>query len=707
MDLSTSPTERGEEKAGPRDLAARLSDRVAAADPAFSRLRLASRAMLTLAISGGALALLTLLHQLPVAAYGLTVVLSFIGALAVRDRDPRAQAMTRLHAGWAASLSAVFAGTLAPEPVVADIVFLVVIFGSVYIRRFGARWFAVGMVTFLAYFMGDYLKPAPSQAGWIVLAAAVALTASHVVSTLLLPDDPERDFRRAMTTIDHRINLILRHLLRMADGGSSSDTDTKALRAHVLSLRDIVLMAEGFIPKGSTGALAAEGAPSDLATALFDLQLAVERLVRARHEALPRPAMVRALLDERGSLLREAPRDVAQAGGAPTLATHLLLRLRDARVRINRALGTAPSPAFREPEESGAAPASTPGAAAPEKDEATARPRIPETLHRPIQVTLACALALGAGMMISPTGWYWAVITAFIVFNNTRSRADTAMRALQRSAGTLGGILVGTACATLLQGHLVASGLAIPVLFFLAFYFLQTSYGVMIFFVTIAIALLYGLMGMFTPQLLVVRLEETVIGALAGTFAAFAVFPVSTTRGVDGSVSAFMDALAELVSASRDRAREGKEAKGLTALSRTLDRRSSELAAAAGPLSAPWSAVTRFGQVRRKLLPFAGSAHWGRVLAQSLDAEAPLPEEEARRFDTLADDVDEEIRTARDRGADLFVRRRDRRAPPDTPTRPMEPPAPGNEEALRALEAIRDMMRRLNGGAGGDSATRV
>src|SRR6185437_9380801 len=108
----------------------------------------------------------------------------------------------------------------------------------------------------------------------------------------------------------------------------------------------------------------------------------------------------------------------------------------------------------------------------------------------PIQVTLACAVAMAAGLVVSPSRWYWAVITAFIVFNNTKSRADTAFRALQRSLGTFAGLIGGTILATLLSGQPVIAAALMPVCFFLAFYYLQVSYSVMIFFITLALALL-------------------------------------------------------------------------------------------------------------------------------------------------------------------------------------------------------------------------
>ena len=691
--------------------APRLADRIAAADPAYSRLRLASRAMLTLGLSGGVLAGITLVHAMPIATYGIAVVLSFISSLAVRDKTAREQIVTRLHAGWAASGAVFLASVLAPHPVTADIGFLCVIFGSVYIRRFGPRWFAVGMVAFLGYFIGDFLKALPQQIGWIVLAAAIALTTSHLVSSLLFPDDPEHDFRRAVRTIDHRINLILHNLLGLADRQAGQGSDVEPLREHLASLQSMVLMAEGFIPQGKRGALSLQGAAAELATALFDLQLAVERLVRSRHTCLPDPAMLRALLDENGSLLRQGPQveATAESDAACEIAAHLLLRLRNARVRINDVLGTPPSAAFEEAEaaaagdDNGLAAAGEGAEGAPaDGDQNNGSPpwySVPEPLQRPIQVTLACALALGAGWPISPDRWYWAVITAFIVFNNTRSRADTAIRALQRSAGTLGGLFAGTAVATLLHGHFMASGLTIAILFFAAFYFLQTSYGLMIFFITIAIALLYGLMGMFSPELLLVRLEETVVGGLAGALVAFTVFPVSTSTGVQGAIEGYMEALKDLVAAAQRAAHQEGKSGELLALSRVVDRRHGELATAVHPLSAPWNTVTRYGHVRRGLLPFIGVAHWGRVLAQTLVAQAPLHTAALMDFDALVREIEKEIVEARERGTDIFAPRGIRQPDPVTGAASSPLPSLGQEDAIQALDAIRDLMKQLCGPA--------
>ena len=653
-----------------------LRDRIAAADPALSRLRLASRAMLSLALAGVVLALLTwVIGPLPIAAYGMAVVVSFVGAMAVLDRDSPAQMTTRAIAGVVAVATTFAAGLLAPFPAVAYIVFLAVVFAAVYVRKFGPRGFAVGMIAFMAYFMGDYLRPKPVDIGWIAAAVVIALAATHLVGAWLLGNDPERDFRRAMGAIQHRINLILRELASRGEAGGRHVPPM-----HLARLRDAVLMAEGFIPQGEKGALAAEGPAADLAVALFELQLAVERLVAASTAAAPSPATVFAVL----------------AGGTPTAgeddntATRLAARVGRALKRLDDVLGPSPSPAFTTP---AAVPAAVPVVAAG----GAARPLVPIELQAPIQVTLACALALGAGLMLSPVRWYWAVITAFIVFNNARSRADTAVRALQRSLGTFAGLIAGTAAATLVHGELAVSIVGILVLFFVAFYFVQVSYSLMIFLITIALALLYGVMGMFTPELLVVRLEETLVGGVAGALVAFVVFPARTSVSAATALGRYLAGLSDLAAAARRRA-EGAPGADLIALSRALDRLYSDLAIAVRPIGGPWGVVTRFGEVREKLLLLATAAHWGRVLARSLSAGRSLGSEAAKRIAEATDALAAQVAKAEARRDSFFERARPSEAElmAETPW----PQANGNsdDDPAFALDVMTALIGRATAG---------
>jgi uncharacterized membrane protein YccC len=663
-------------------LPGRLLDRIAASDPALSRLRLASRAMLSLGLSGVVLAGVTFLKPLPIAAYGITAVVSFVGSMSVRDKSVRAQMVTRAIAAVATTLSVLLASLLAPLPLVADLVFLAVIFLAVYARRYGPRGFSVGMIAFMAYFMGDYLRPAPSDIGWVAAAIALAFAVTHLMTFIVLPDDPERDFRRSVAAIDRRINLVLRELMEPGAAGVPNGDIRKVLQAHLARLHDTVLMAEGFIPQGEAGSLAAEGAASDLAIALFELQLAVERLVAASFTAPPPGDLLLAALrheDIAASLAAMGP-------PSPAMATaRILLRVQRTRSRLEKALDGSPSPAF-------AAPATTPpAAAAPAAAPDGSRSLIPPALQLPVQVTLACAIAIGCGLLVSPVRWYWAVITAFIVFNNTRSRADTAVRALQRSAGTFGGLIVGTGVATLVHGQPEVSVVAILVLFFFAFYFVQTSYSLMIFLVTVALALLYGLMGMFSPELLMIRLAETLVGGLAGALVAFLVYPTRASTAAAAALDKYLAALRDLVAAARGRA-HGEEAAGdLFARSRVLDRRYADLALAVRPIGGPWGVVTRFGQVREKLLLLAACTHWARALARSFAAGKGLDQAAVARIDAAAGELDAGIAAADARRASFFERREG--TPAAAPPRGM-PPDGGEEDPAFALEVISVLIAR-------------
>ena len=55
-------------------------------------------------------------------------------------------------------------------PMASDVVFVAVVFAAVYVRRFGARGRALGMVAFMSYFFTLYLRASLSELPWMILA---------------------------------------------------------------------------------------------------------------------------------------------------------------------------------------------------------------------------------------------------------------------------------------------------------------------------------------------------------------------------------------------------------------------------------------------------------------------------------------------------------------------------------------------------------
>ncbi|MDT0381176.1 FUSC family protein [Streptomyces sp. DSM 42041] len=151
-----------------------------------------------------------------------------------------------------------------------------------------------------------------------------------------------------------------------------------------------------------------------------------------------------------------------------------------------------------------------------------------------VQTAAACAFALAAGQLLSQERWYWAVGAAWWIFVNTASRGETLVRGFRRVLGTLVGIVAGLWVAVPVDGGPVATGLLLSVCVFGIFYTAAVSYSWMMFFVTVLVGLLYGMLGALHPGLLQLRLIETAVGALGAGLAVAFVLPVTTHAATHG-----------------------------------------------------------------------------------------------------------------------------------------------------------------------------
>src|SRR5699024_3241274 len=79
--------------------------------------------------------------------------------------------------------------------------------------------------------------------------------------------------------------------------------------------------------------------------------------------------------------------------------------------------------------------------------------------------------------------------------------------------GTLTGLGAGIALAVWTSGNSGLSVVVIVISIFCGFYLMRLSYAYMIFFITIIVAQLYSILGMFSDELLLYRLAETAAGA--------------------------------------------------------------------------------------------------------------------------------------------------------------------------------------------------
>lgn len=611
-------------------------------DPGLARLWLATRTTLTVALALGVLFGLKRFVGLPVTVVMLGAMIGMLSSMAVHDAEPAQQRITTLLLPLPAAVAIVLGAFLAPHWLMADAVFLLVMFLATWARRFGPRWMAFGMIAFIAYFFSIFLGASVDQLPWMGLALVIGALCAYVMRFMVLREHPERTQRRLLRAFTAHLAPVIDSVSQAVAAGDWDDDGRRSLRRNVLHLNECALMVED-----QAGQVGGQQRSADAIANLkiFDVELAAERLAAVGRMAATAPltAPLRQLFVRQLSELRAAVRDQPPVGlqAIATRATELAAQMTDAGAGANtwpllamRMHDLAAALQVLHEELSDEAPplaesdAATPDAPMPDDDDGNDHGRLHPALRQALQVTLATALAIIAGELISPRRWYWAVIAAFVVFAGTTSRGDTLGKAWQRVLGTIAGIAAGALVATLLHGDALASVALMFVCIFMAYYLFQVAYGLMIFWITTLLALLYGLLGQFSIGLLVLRLEETAAGAIIGVLIAAFVLPVSTRRTAAKVAVSMVEALQAFVHAAVAEL-SGTKTTDLGTAARQVDKRFNAYRASARPVATGLSGLFGRQSVRRRLRTLMACAYYARTLARHIfraqTADVALP----------------------------------------------------------------------------------
>jgi len=236
------------------------------------------------------------------------------------------------------------------------------------------------------------------------------------------------------------------------------------------------------------------------------------------------------------------------------------------------------------------------------------------TTRQAVQVALAGALAIILGRQVSEARYYWAVIATFVTFTGTATRSETSLKAVNRVVGTLVGLGAGIGLAELTAGHTLLMLAVIVLAMTCGFYVVNISYAGMIVFVTIMVSQLYSALHEFTPGLLVLRLEETALGAAIGIAVGLVVLPTSTRATVQAAESSFLDGVAAVLKETAS-AWEGEEKADPAAVVRMMEDRLRRLALVARPLTRPLISGADPALMRRRLAHHAAAARYTRALS--------------------------------------------------------------------------------------------
>jgi hypothetical protein len=624
-----------------RDRAGRF---IVDSDPGRLRLRSAGATTLSLVLAIIALLIFTRATHQPVTVAMLGAIVAMQSSAAVKDKQQHHRVITTLLLPFPAIGAVALAAVLSPFGWVADIGFITVLFAAVWVRRFGPRGNALGMVAFMSYFFALFIHATPGRLPMLAAAVGVGIGATLVVRTLVFPDRPRAE---------------VRHLVRALRGVSISVLDaigterteqaTLVLRRRLDRLGDTGLMIDDWLDRHDA-ARTLSVTSGDLALRVFDAQISVEQLASLLWSLDPHRAWPDGLLDALAALriclqhnpsedqLRRARKsaaaaaDRADASTPDGIATVVAYRALQAHLAIHHittnALGTGDTV---EPE--------------PQASDDEDRPAGLDTHTKAaIQVAVATSAATILGELISPDRWYWAVLTAFLVFTGVSTRGEILTRAGHRIVGTVAGVAAGVLLATLIGQNPPVQIVVLVICVFCAFYLVTVAYAWLTFFVTVVLAMLYGLLGNFSVQVLELRVVETAVGGLVGIASAFFVFTTGTRATFVEKTGEYFDRLTDVIEAGIDSVLAPGGETDLVAATRSLDNALQEVVKAGKPLQMGPAVRSRRGVQRlvRGLQAGNRSAHAlarAGVNAARADPDTAPPEATAVALRRAADRV--------------------------------------------------------------------
>ncbi len=619
-------------RAAGRSVRTRLRDRIAANDPGLLRLTAGLRTVGAIALTLAVLSLLGADVHLLVAGAMAAMVATF----AIREKQPGPQAVT-LALGLPVALASVSLGAVLHSRLVAgDVFFVVLIFCAVYGRRFGDRGTALGLIGFQVYFLSLFVGATPSELPALCGAMALAFASSAVVRFALVPATPAGVLMRLRLAFRARLAQLVSAQIDLLDASAEDmDKALQAVRDGTARLHETAMMIQGRLEEGTPDEATARLVQRRIA----DAEIAAERLglllltARSAERAdtltlhlpgAPAPSLAGpAVPDEATETLRRDLRAlhalVLRTGSSDTGTGLAQVRNRLLGYRDEENLPSAPAAVqdvFRgigeaaravmglraaldgPQDESDDTPATARSREELDAEEAAidgsgeeAEPEEQTGLRRPttraaVQVAVGSSLAIVGGELLSTQRWYWAVLTCWIVFINTSSTGEILVKGYRRLLGTVFGVVAGIVLAGLVGQHTWTAFALVLVLIFAMFYSAPLSYTLMSFFVTAMLGLLYTLLHTYSWEVLLLRVEETALGAACGVVAAALVLPVQTDRRTNELLGTVLERLAGVTEAAVAQL-SGGPADELLDKSRDLDQALADLRAATQPLTHP------------------------------------------------------------------------------------------------------------------------
>jgi uncharacterized membrane protein YgaE (UPF0421/DUF939 family) len=585
----------------------RWADRFVGSDPGLNRLRAAVQSVLTIGIILAAEWLfvhfthaLQMTHgaglpaaqaaEVAAANHGYLVIALLIGAIVgmlssfgVMDSTARGQLVTSLFLPVPMIAGLVLGITLGGDRIPSLASFAVILAVGTYGRRYGPRGFIAGIMLFLGDFLGFFLHGVITlgDLGWVAAEIGVGLVVALAIRFALFYPRQASALKRTRRSYAARARKVAALALELLDNPGQTGRDVRRLHRQLARLNEAALMIDAQL--GDPGAVADGSSAQLLHQCLFDVELALTNIARfaqaMARTGLPAPQHFEARL-----ALRDIVRGENQA--ARTHATRLIGLLREAGsvpdgedraavVVVHRFAGSvialadaitdwtaagaigADQSAFQPSVQllGGWLPGSAmvSGAASLERGPRLGdRVRLALYTRTAIQMGVAVGVAIVLGDLLSGRRFYWAVIAAFVTFMGAINSGEQIRKAFFRVAGTVAGVAAGSLLVTAVGHHTDWSIVVILAALFFGFYLQRVNYTFMVIGVTVMVSQLYVQLGEFSNSLLLLRLEETALGAAVAIVVVILVLPLRTRRVLRIAVRNHVQAVGRLAGHASD-----------------------------------------------------------------------------------------------------------------------------------------------------------
>ena len=518
-------------------------------------------------------------HGVLIFAIVLGGVIGLSAAIAVQDTSPRDQVVSMLVLPLPMIAVLALSLTVAGHRVLALCLLPPILAAGTYLRRFGPAGVRVAPRLFIGYLFGFLLRSVITlgDTGWLTAEIGVGILVAIVVKVGVFHDTSTRALRRTQRSYAARARRLAG--LALAAFDAPGPWASRRLHRQKTRLGQAAQLIDGQL--ADPGAAPASSAAALLHQRLFDAGLALTNLTRFA-EALSRSPLhagqreqVREILaslrdgrfdSARASALAFAgtlPAPAGPDGDTTEIIAHRFAgSVTDFTDALSQwlALGARDHPAGGEVLFTPAVPLRQGGslsltAAATAQASSTAGPgrhlrraAVAPYVRTAIQLGIALGAATALGDLLSGQRFYWAVIGAFVVFQGTSNTEEQIGKALSRITGTLAGIVAGSALVDLIGPHAAAwTIVAILASVLLGLYLQRADYAFLVIAITVTVSQLYAEIGDFSNALLVLRLEETAIGAAVAAAVVLVVLPLHASRIARVALRDYLAAMARLL----------------------------------------------------------------------------------------------------------------------------------------------------------------